>query len=543
MEGAHDVVATLQPAIFLLGLGILAAMAAGALRLSPIVGYLAVGLGLAAFGLKERFEGPVVDVLAEAGVMFLLFNLGLHFSLSRIREEAGNIFGFGALQMLVAGGGFALLALLAGLPPAGAVLTGAALGLSSTAVVIGLIRERDQEDCPVGRAAQSILIFQDIAAIMLLVAAGALGGEGALAPMLAVAGAKALAAFFAAVLFARYLTAPMFRLIARTKSAEVFTATALFLALAAGWATGEAGLSLTLGAFLGGVAIADSRYRVLVQTEIEAFRGLFMGFFFMTVGLALEPAVLAERWPLVLAVTAALVVLKCGLNVLAALANRWSLPGSFQLGALLGQGSEFALVIFSIPAVAVLLGEAAVSILVAAIALSLALTPAVSNGGRAIAGKLRRGPPEEKLAGDDARVVILGFGPRGRAVADALHERGIAYVGVEPEAGLFERAVADGYDAQFASPADPRSWQALAMGRREMIVVTKTDLETARRLQPLIDEALPGLTRIAALAESGQEEEFRAAGMRPVVAKDGDDPAPLVNAVLTGLGLESAAAA
>ena len=533
----HAVVDTLAPAIVLLGLGILAALAASAVRLSPIVGYLVLGLGLAATGQAERFEGPIVETLAEAGVMFLLFNLGLHFSLSTIRAEAANIFGFGSLQMLVAGGGFAALARVMGLDWPIAVVVGATLGLSSTAVVIGLIRARGQQDCPVGRAAQSILIFQDIAAIALLVAAGALGGEGeaGMGTLLGIAAAKALAAFGVAVLFARFATGPLFRLIARARTTEVFTATALFLALAAGWATGAAGLSLTLGAFLGGMAIADSPYRVVVQAEIEAFRGLLLGFFFMTVGLALDPAALAARWPVVLGAGAALIALKCALNIAAGLLNRWSVPGSAQLGFLLGQGSEFALVIFSLPAVAGLLGAEAVSILVAAVALSLAATGAVSALGRRLAGKLRGSAPADAPSGDDAAVVVFGLGPRGRRLMDGLDRRGVAAVAVESDAALLERAVADGYRAQLASPGDPRTWEPLDMARREVIVVTHPDLALARELRPVLEEAHSGLTRIVALDEDGDHDGFRRAGMQPVPAHGEGGDGRLLAAVMGAL--------
>ena len=525
----------------LLGLGIGVAVVARAVRLSPIVGYIGLGLGLAAAGYAESFEGPIVETLAEAGVMFLLFNLGLHFSLSKIRDEAGNIFGFGTLQMLVAGGGFAGLGLLLGLSPTAAIIAGAALGLSSTAVVIGVIRERGQEDCPVGRAAQSILIFQDIAAIALLVAAGALaGGETGMGWMLAIAGAKALAAFAIAVLFARYLTAPLFRLIARADTAEVFTATALFLALAAGWATGAAGLSLTLGAFLGGMAIADSPYRVLVQSEINGFRGLALGFFFMTVGLSLDPAALAARWPWVIAASFSLIALKCALNIVAGLANRWSVPGSVQLGFLLGQGSEFALVIFSLPAIATLLGAEAVSILVAAVAVSLACTPAVSELGRTLAGKLRKGAPADQPLGEDAPVVIFGLDARGRALADRLARLDIDYIGVESETGLFEQAIADGYNAQFGSPADPRTWEPLAMAARRVIVVTKPSLATSRELRPVLEESFSGLTRIVALGDGDDHDGFRDAGMLPVTAPGPGGGEVLLDAVLEALGLEPA---
>ncbi|MGB7372979.1 cation:proton antiporter [Pontixanthobacter sp.] len=496
---AHSVVSVIQPAIILLGLGILAALGAKMCRLNPIVGYIAVGLALAFAGQSAMFDGPVVAALAEAGIMFLLFNLGLHFSISRIREEAANIFGFGTLQMIIAGGGFTGLGLLAGLPPMAAVLGGCALGLSSTAVVIGVIRTREQEDCPVGRAAQSILIFQDIAAIMLLVVAGSLGTGEALGGSLAIAALKAAASLAVAVLFARYLTEPLFRIITRIDSSEVLTASALFLALAAGWLTGMIGLSLTLGAFLGGVALADSRYRLLVQTEIEAFRGLFLGFFFMTVGLSLDPDVVAGQWHWILAAALSLVALKCTFNILAGLTNRWSVPGSVQLGFLLGQGSEFALVLFSLPAVSALYGSDALAIAVSAIAVSLALTPPISNLGRTIAGKLRQGPADSKLSGDDAPILILNLAETGRRVADILGESDVAYMAIESDRERFETALADGYPVHFVPIGDPRSWQVIGVAKRLAVVVTQGNMDKVREISPLIRDHAPGLVRIIAV--------------------------------------------
>ncbi|MCK0129646.1 cation:proton antiporter [Erythrobacter sp. F6033] len=538
LHDAHSVVATIQPAITLLGLGIGAALISRACRLNPIVGYLGLGLGIAALGYADDFSGPVVAAMAEAGVMFLLFNLGLHFSLGRIKAEAANIFGFGSLQMLIAGGGFAALFWAIGLPVEFAIIGGFAMGLSSTAVVIGLVRERDQEDCPVGRASQSILIFQDIAAILLLVAAGALGSGGAIAPQLGLAGLKALAAFGIAVVFARYLIGPLFKLIARAGSSEVYTATALFIALAAGWATGVAGLSLTLGAFLGGMAVADSRYRIMVQTEIDAFRGLFLSFFFISVGLAIDPAIIAENWILVIAAAVGLIVLKCGFNVLAGLANRWSVPGSIQLGFLLGQGSEFALVLFAIPAVAGLVDSEALSILVSAIAISLAVTPLVSNIGRKLAGKLRAGPADKKLEGDDAPVVIIGLGPVGRGVADALAYNDIGYLAVEPNVARFETALADGYHVHQANAGDPRSWDAIGMGKREVVVVATNNLNVSRELAPLVEDRLPNIERVIGLPGPEGLEEFAELGMMPVDVTREGGPDQVVDMVFAALNRE-----
>lgn len=537
---AHSVVATIQPAITLLGLGIGAALASRALRLNPIVGYLGLGLGLASLGMAQDFSGPVVAAMAEAGVMFLLFNLGLHFSLGRIRAEAGNIFGFGSLQMLVAGGAFAGLLALLGLPVMFAVIAGFALGLSSTAVVIGLVRERGQEDCPVGRAAQSILIFQDIAAILLLVTAGALASGGALAPALGIAGAKALAAFAIAVLFARYLTEPLFGLIARAGTTEVYTATALFIALAAGWATGMAGLSLTLGAFLGGMAVADSRYRILVQTEIDAFRGLFLSFFFISVGLSIDPALLVRDWALVVGVALGMIALKCAFNVAAALLNRWSVPGSIQLGFLLGQGSEFALVLLALPAVAGLAQPRLVSALVTAIAISLAVTPFISNIGRKLAGRLRAGPPDAKLAGDDAPVLIIGMTPAGRTLADALDFNDIAYLALEADHDRFQLALADGYHVHRANPADPRSWDAIGIHRREVLVVATGDTAVSREVTPLAQQRLPGVARIIAVPGPDELDDMTALGLLPVDMSLSGGSERLIELVFAALGQERA---
>ncbi|WP_233994135.1 cation:proton antiporter [Porphyrobacter sp. AAP60] len=532
---AGDVVETIQPAITLLGLGIGAALASRALRLNPIVGYLGLGLGLASLGMADGFSGSVVAAMAEAGVMFLLFNLGLHFSLGRIRAEAGNIFGFGALQMLVAGSAFTAVLAAFGLSITFAVIVGFGLGLSSTAVVIGLVRERGQEDCPVGRAAQSILIFQDIAAILLLVTAGALASGGDLAPALGLAGIKALVAFGIAVLFARYLTEPLFGLIARAGTTEVYTATALFIALAAGWATGMAGLSLTLGAFLGGMAVADSRYRILVQTEIDAFRGLFLSFFFISVGLSIDPALLVRDWALVLGVALGMIVLKCAANVAAGLVNRWSVPGSIQLGFLLGQGSEFTLVLLALPAVAGLAEPRLVSALVTAIAISLAVTPLISNIGRKLAGRLRQGPPDTKLAGDDAPVLIIGMTAAGRALADALEYNDIGYLALEPDHDRFQTALADGYHVHRANPADPRSWDAIGMERREVLVIATGQVQASRDVTPLARERLPDVTRVIAVPDAEAIEEFGALGMVPVDMSQSGGAERLIELVFTAL--------
>src|SRR4029077_5753937 len=245
---------------------------------------------------------PIILLLAELGVVFLLFEIGLHFSLGAMREQARDIFCFGPTQVVLGAVALAGLAYLGGLSPVSALLVGAPLALSSTAVVARLIADRHQQNCPVGLTATAILIFQDVAAIFLLIVVNAMNrGGAAMLPELFLAIVKAAGAFTVAFALARLVVRPLFDVIARTDNEEVFTATALFVALAASWATGSIGLSLTLGAFLGVGIVAETAYRPIIQMETTRFRGLLLSFFFISVGLSLDLSTLARLWPAVVA--------------------------------------------------------------------------------------------------------------------------------------------------------------------------------------------------------------------------------------------------
>ena len=501
-----------------------------------------LGLGLGAAGLGIAFDTVTISTLAELGVIFLLFDIGLHFSLKHVRAQAGDIFGFGPVQVLAGTAGIGCVALLAGLSPLAAAVVGATLALSSTAVVAGLIAERHQQGCPVGLTATAILVFQDVAAIFLLIVAGALGSGSALLPALGLALVKAAAALGLAVLLARGVVRPLFALVARSRNEEVFTAMALLVALAAGWATGAAGLSLTLGAFLGGMIIAETPYRAIIQSEIKPFRGLLLGFFFISVGLSIDVPVLLRSWPAVLATAALILVVKAGTNAGASLLFRWSVPGSIQLGFLLAQGSEFAFVILSLPAMRGLVGERPSAILITAVALTLAVTPTAAELGRTIAGRLRRramrvADPELQPREVAGPVLIAGMGRVGRTLADALIEFGIGYDAVERDETRLREAIADGYNAAFGDVADPRIWEPVTMYGRSFSVLTAPSLEVSRELTEAARERYPALVRIAVVSDYQDAALFRSAGLRPVV--DGSKPPGLdVSAyVLTELGI------
>ena len=543
MADAHAILSALIPVITLLALGVVAAVGSRAAGFNPIVGYLVLGLGLGAADMGVAFDTGTVSTLAELGVVFLLFDIGLHFSLGHVRAQAGDIFGFGPVQVLAGTAGIGLVALLFGLPLLPAAIVGATLALSSTAVVAGLIAERHQQGCPVGLTATAILVFQDVAAIFLLIVAGALGSGAALLPALGLALVKAAVAFGVAVLLARGVVRPLFALVARSRNEEVFTAMALLVALAAGWATGAAGLSLTLGAFLGGMIIAETPYRAVIQSEIKPFRGLLLGFFFISVGLSIDVAVLMRSWPAVLAVAVLILAVKAVTNAAASLLFRWSVPGSIQLGFLLAQGSEFAFVILSLPPVRALVGEDASAVLITAVALTLAATPTVAEAGRALAGRLRRramrvADPElqpQEVAGP---VLIAGMGRVGRTLADALIEFGIGYDAIERDESRLRDAVADGYNVSFGDLADPRIWEPVMLQGRRISALTAPSFEVSRDLAATARQRFPGLLRIAMVADEADAERFRSIGVLPVADRSKPPGLDLAAQVLAELGTD-----
>jgi len=267
-------VPTLVPIIVLLFLGMAAMLLAKPTRSSPIVGYVLAGMAVGPQGLALIPNGDTTHLLAELGVVFLLFDIGLTFSLQHVWDARRDILGLGPVQVLLCGTAFSAIAAWLGLPLPYAVVVGATLSMSSSAAVIQTLAERRQQSCPVGLTATAILVFQDIAAIFLLILLTSLHGSThvSLASALLGAAARAALAFLAAVVVGRYVIGSLFDLLSRSRNDEIFTATALLVVLTTAAATSMIGLSLSLGAFLGGTIIAETPYRQVIQTEIRPFR-------------------------------------------------------------------------------------------------------------------------------------------------------------------------------------------------------------------------------------------------------------------------------
>ena len=514
----------LQPVLILLVVGILSIAIMRPLHMSPIVGYLIAGMLIGGHGLGLIEESGTTHLLAELGVVFLLFDIGLHFSIGQIWDARRDILGLGPIQVILCTAAFAGLALAAGLSTEIAITLGAALALSSTAVASQLLADNKQSRCPVSVSATAVLIFQDICAIFLLILANSLGRtDVALGQVIGIAAVKGIAAFVAALLIGRYVIGPVFNLISRAKDNEVFTATALLIVLATATATGLFGLSLTLGAFLAGMIIADTPYKHAIQTEVNPFRGLLLGFFFITIGMALDTGVILQQWWIIVLVTLLIVSVKAVLIYAAARLLHMDARSAVQMGVLLSQGSEFAFVIFAMPSVRSALGTEHTSVLIIAVAASMALTPVLVGAARRLAIKWGEQDWEsgQQATGSepvpDASVIIVGMSEVGRRVASALDANDIAYRAIEIDHDCFLDACTSGFNVGFGDATDLRLMETIRLSHADTVAITFADYDVASQLAPVVQERYPELHLMVAVDNEADRVRFAALGMQAVV--------------------------
>ncbi|MCR9130569.1 MAG: cation:proton antiporter [Alphaproteobacteria bacterium] len=536
-----DVLAIL-PAVTLLGVGLICIIAARLVKTSPIVMFIAAGLLIGPNALGLAPLNSVTNLLGQLGVVFLLFEIGLGFSSRTIRESGRDLVVLGPLQMLICGAGFAAAALAFGLDWPLAIVVGFGAGISATAVVSATLHDRGLVTCPLGKSSMALLVFQDVAGIFLLVFATSLGaGSGGLGPALAMAGLNAAIAAGAALLIGRYGARPALTLLARTNSPEVFTAAALFLVLATAAATGALGLSLTLGAFLAGVMVAETPYRALVKSEAKPFGALLLGFFFITVGMGLDWRALIDQAPLILAALAALMAGKTVLTFLAALASGWSRPGATQLAFLTAQGSEFGLVLLALPAVALGLGAEIAGALVAASAASLALTPVWTGLGLKLARRLaaaKAKPGAPSATGADRPILVFAMTPAGRMALDGLKHFHIPAVAIDSDPRRFMAALADGYDVGFGDPSDLRLMKAVGAVNARVLALGQSRYEISKDVTAYVNETYPDLARFVVVEDETEAEKHRELGMHAVINRSMPEGLDFAAALLSHAGVD-----
>jgi CPA2 family monovalent cation:H+ antiporter-2 len=496
------------------------------LRLGTVLGFLIGGMAVGPWGLGLVHELEAVRLLGDLGVVFLLFNLGLELKLERFRLFGARVYGLACTQILMTAAVIGAIAVYLGLAVEPAIIVGGALALSSTAVVLQVLGDLGRTLTQLGRLAIGILLVQDLTVGPLLVLVNVLSGVGgSIALGLLTALAKGAVVVFLVVGISRYLLPRVLEYIAAVASDEVFTAATLLIVLGASFATEEAGLSTALGAFVAGLMVADSEYRHQIAADIAPFRGLLLGMFFLTVGMAIDLDIALANLDRVVAIAVGLLLLKAvvlyGLARALHYPNRLALP----LGGLLAQGSEFAFVLFGLAAQTGLLVGPEVQWLTVAIALSMAITALAAAVGRRQLDRLE-GEASASLSDLDARtaelhdhVVVAGFGQVGMALTRHLVSLGIPVLVLDYDAKRVRTSQAHGLPVYFGNAARADVLRAAHVGRARLMVVALPTRTGGERVVRLARALYPDLRLLARVPDEASVPEMRAAGANAVVVE------------------------
>jgi Kef-type K+ transport system membrane component KefB len=496
------------------------------LRLGTVLGFLIGGMAVGPWGLRLVHELEAVRLLGDLGVVFLLFNLGLELKLERFRLFGARVYALACTQVLVTAAAIGALAVYLGLALEPAIIVGGALALSSTAVVLQVLGDLGRTLTQLGRLAIGILLVQDLTVGPLLVLVNVLSGAaGSIALGLLTALAKGAVVVFLVVGISRYLLPLVLEYIAAVASDEVFTAATLLIVLGASFATEEAGLSTALGAFVAGLMVADSEYRHQIAADIAPFRGLLLGLFFLTVGMAIDLDVALANLDRVVAIAIGLLLLKALVLYGLARALRYPKRLALPLGGLLAQGSEFGFVLLALAAQTGLLVGPEVQWLTVAIALSMAITALAAAVGRRQLDRLE-GEASASLSDLDARtaelhnhVVIAGFGQVGMALARHLISLGIQVLVLDYDPKRVRSSQAHHLPVYFGNAARADVLRAAHVGRARLVVVALPSRTGGERVVRLARALYPDLRLLARVPDESSVSEMRAAGADAVVVE------------------------
>jgi CPA2 family monovalent cation:H+ antiporter-2 len=519
---------TLELILILLGAAVIAVVVCRQFRLPPILGYLMVGLAVGPHALAWVPDSADVRDLAEFGIVFLMFSIGLEFSLPQLKSMRRAVFGLGLAQVAIT----TVLAMLVlhflGYGWQAGFALGGMLAMSSTAIVSKMLAERMELATPHGRDVMGILLFQDLAVVAFLIVIPSLGKTGGeVASELGVAVLKA-AAVLAIILFAGQ--APMrawFHLVVRQKSSELFMLNLLLVTLGLAALTELAGLSLALGAFLAGMLIAETEYRYQVEEDIKPFRDVLLGLFFVTVGMFLDLHVVAAHWLYVLLLLVVGVLAKIVLVVILARLFRAPLGAALRTGFYLAQAGEFALVMLALTAEIGLLGPPLTQAVLAAMVLSMLAAPIVIHFAEPVARKLTandwlaRAAQITRIAATTMarqdHVIICGYGRSGQNLARLLEAEDIQYIALDSDPERVREATGEGGGVVYGDAGRKDALSAAGLAKARAVVITFADTRVALKILHHTHATRPELPVVVRTLDDNELDRLVKAGATEVV--------------------------
>jgi CPA2 family monovalent cation:H+ antiporter-2 len=500
------------------------------LALPAILGYLAVGMLLGPHALALAADNDTTRLLADFGVVFLVFTLGLEFSLPRLVAMRWEVLGVGGAQVLITTALVAAVAfLIFGVVPAVAVVVGGAVSMSSTAIIIAQLTEQSENNRTHGRLAVAICLFQDLSFPLLLALVSSLGeGRPADARQIGLAVAFALLALGVVLAAGRWLLRPLFMAIASVRSTELFSLAVLLAVLASAWATHAAGLSLALGAFLAGMMLAETEFRHQVEATIRSYREILLGLFFITVGMLLDFELLLRHLLLVSTVLLGMLALKTAVVAVVARPATHSVFKSVRTGVVIAQGGEFGFALLTLLLRHESLDAALVQPLLAATVLSMVLSPVLIRHNRSIARALlgESGAPASEgvresqatlaVAGRD-HVIICGFGRVGQNIARVLEQRGFEYLALDLDPYRIRAGRQAGDPIVYGDAGQGEVMQNVGLAHASCVVITFANPTVSLRILRAVRELRADVPVLVRTQDDNRLGELQSAGATEVV--------------------------
>lgn len=517
--------------LLLLGVSVAVVVGFQRLKVPSSLGYLLVGVLLGPHTSGPVLDGSQIMGLAEFGIVFLLFTVGLNYSLPQIHALRQQVLGLGTGQVALTTLLVGLLVWLWGLGPAAAFVVGAVFAQSSTTIITRQLMEQGEENSRHGRLGTAMSVFQDVTAVPFLVVIPVLGAAAStteIGSTLAWAMGKAVLAFVLVFGPGRWLLRPFFHAVAERRSAELFTLTVLFVSLLAAWGSSHLGLSMAFGAFLAGMVLGETEFRHQVESTIRPFRDVLLGLFFVGIGMLFDPASVAKVWQPALVGALVLMLVK---TLLVTQLVRWSgidTLTAWRCGLLLAVGGEFGFALLAIALQAKAIDDRIGQIALTAVLFSMAMAPFLIRYNHSIASWLtarKRGPHRADVPsattrlGDDLRdhVVLCGYGRIGQSVARLLEEEGLPYVALDVDPAKVRQAHAASEPVFVGDPADPGVLAAVGLDHARLLVISFDDQTDALKVLAHVRRSRPDLPVMVRSRDESHVKALKDAGATEVI--------------------------